>query len=75
MTFLDKLDKIWRKNNSMVCVGLDPDLKKLPACLKTLEFPIFEFNRQIIDATHDLVCAYKPQAAYYADRMRMTSSK
>ncbi|MDD5596729.1 MAG: orotidine-5'-phosphate decarboxylase [Victivallaceae bacterium] len=77
MTFLEKLDGIWKKNDSMVCVGLDPDLDKLPACLKSLEFPIFEFNRQIIDATSDLVCAYKPQAAYYAgqnadDQLKMT---
>jgi len=77
MTFLDKLNNIWKKNDSMVCVGLDPDLNKLPACLKSLEFPIFEFNKQIIDATHDLVCAYKPQSAYYAgqnadDQLKMT---
>lgn len=66
MTFLEKLHNIWKKNDSMVCVGLDPDLEKLPACLKSLELPFFEFNRRIIDATFDLVCAYKPQAAYYA---------
>ncbi|MDD5697576.1 MAG: orotidine-5'-phosphate decarboxylase [Victivallaceae bacterium] len=77
MTFYDKLNRIWRKNNSMVCVGLDPDLKLLPDCLKLTEFPLFAFNKRIIDATHDLVCAYKPQAAYYAgqdadDQLKMT---
>ncbi|MDD5728074.1 MAG: orotidine-5'-phosphate decarboxylase [Victivallales bacterium] len=77
MTFYKKLDNIWRGNNSMVCVGLDPDLKKIPEWVKNSEFPIFEFNKQIIDATHDLVCAYKPQAAYYAgqdadDQLKMT---
>jgi orotidine-5'-phosphate decarboxylase len=77
MTFLEKLQNIWKKNDSMVCVGLDPDLNKLPKCLKSFEFPIFEFNKQIIDATCDLVCAYKPQAAYYAgqdadDQLKMT---
>ena len=66
MTFYEKLNNIWRKNDSMVCVGLDPDLKKMPECVKNSEFPIFEFNKQIVDATSDLVCAYKPQAAYYA---------
>ncbi len=66
MTFVEKLNAAWRKNNSMVCVGLDPDLKKLPEAVKSEEFPIFAFNRAIIDATRDYVCAYKPQAAYYA---------
>ncbi len=64
--FIEKLKKAWEKNNSLVCVGLDPDLSKLPECVKDKEFPIFEFNKQIIDATHDLVCSYKPQVAYYA---------
>lgn len=66
MSFTTKLNEIWKTNNSLVCVGLDPDLKKLPESLKNHKEPIFEFNRQIIDQTHDLVCAYKPQMAYYA---------
>jgi orotidine-5'-phosphate decarboxylase len=66
MTFYKKLEAIWRKNDSFVCVGLDPDLNKLPDIVKKQEHPIFEFNKRIIDKTHDLVCAYKPQAAYYA---------
>lgn len=77
MKFIDKLNHIWQKNNSLVCVGLDPDLHKLPACLSDREDPIFQFNKAIIDATHDLVCCYKPQAAYYAaysadDQLKMT---
>jgi orotidine-5'-phosphate decarboxylase len=77
MTFLEKLEKAWDKNNSLVCVGLDPDLNKLPDCVKELEYPIFEFNKAIIDATCDLVCCYKPQVAYYAgqnaeDQLQMT---
>ena len=77
MTFINKLKKAWEVNNSLVCVGLDPDLTKLPECLKDEEYPIFEFNKQIIDATHDLVCSYKPQVAYYAgqdaeDELQMT---
>lgn len=66
MKFIDKLKKAWKHNNSMVCVGLDPDLKKLPECLRNSEYPIFAFNKALIDATHDLVCCYKPQIAYYA---------
>lgn len=66
MTFMEKVEAAWERNNSLVCVGLDPDLDKLPDCVKHRPHPIFEFNRAIIDATADLVCAYKPQAAYYA---------
>ncbi len=66
MTFMEKLRAAWSGNRSLVCVGLDPDRNKLPAVLKGAKHPIFEFNRAIIDATCDSVCAYKPQAAYYA---------
>lgn len=66
MNFMEKLKVTGRRNRSLVCVGLDPDLKKLPECVKEKEFPIFEFNKAIIDATSDWVCCYKPQAAYYA---------
>jgi orotidine-5'-phosphate decarboxylase len=77
MTFNEKINNIWKKNNSLVCVGLDPDMAKMPECVKGCEYPIFEFNKAIVDATHDLVCAYKPQAAYYAgqdadDQLKMT---
>lgn len=58
MTFKDKLLKISKKNNSLLCVGLDTDLKKISVSP-------FEFNKKIIDATHDLVCAYKPNMAFY----------
>ncbi len=66
MNFTDKLRNAWMSRRSMVCVGLDPDLTKLPDSVRKADHPIFEFNRRIIDATCDLVCAYKPQAAYYA---------
>ena len=65
MTFQGKLDKITKKNNSLLCVGLDTDLKKIPTHLQGSENAQFEFNRAIIDATHDLVCAYKPNSAFY----------
>ncbi|MCQ2380267.1 MAG: orotidine-5'-phosphate decarboxylase [Victivallaceae bacterium] len=54
------------RNRSMVCVGLDPAMAKIPERFRSAEHPFFEFNRMIIDATRDLVCCYKPQAAFYA---------
>ena len=66
MNFYEKLKHAAQLNRSLVCVGLDPDLKKLPACLAGKKNPIFEFNKAIIDATRDWVCCYKPQIAYYA---------
>jgi len=54
-----------KQKSSYLCIGLDPDLKKLPPHLLTESDPIFAFNQQIIDATHDLCVAYKPNAAFY----------
>lgn len=65
MNFLEKLDGAVAKNDSLVCVGLDADLDKLPAEFKKSERPLSEFNKTIIEATHDLVCAYKPNSAFY----------
>jgi len=53
------------KKKSFLCVGLDPEISKLPSCLSGLEEPIFEFNRRIIDATHEYTVAYKPNFAFY----------
>lgn len=50
---------------SYLCVGLDTDIQKIPAHLLEYDDPVFEFNRQIIDATHDLCVAYKPNIAFY----------
>ena len=66
MKFIKKLDAAWNSSNSLLCVGLDPNWQKLPAHIKELPEPIFEFCKAIVDATHDLVCAYKPQIAYFA---------
>ncbi len=65
MKFQQKLNKIIKKNNSLLCVGLDPDLDKFPKYILKKQNPIFEFNKSIINATHDLVCAYKPNIAFY----------
>jgi orotidine-5'-phosphate decarboxylase len=65
MTFQQKLDAIIKKNNSVVCVGLDSDIKKLPQHIQKKHNSQFLFNKEIINATHDLVCAYKPNSAFY----------
>ena len=54
-----------RKKKSFLCIGLDVDLKKIPSFLLEKEDPIFEFNKAIIDATHHLCVAYKPNTAFY----------
>ena len=56
------------KNRSLLCVGLDPLLERLPLPCRHSPRPLFDFNRAIIDATADLTCAYKPQIAYYASQ-------
>jgi len=58
------IDQIQQKK-SFLCIGLDVDLAKIPAHLLSEEYPIFEFNKQIIDATHELAIAYKPNIAFY----------
>lgn len=54
-----------RKKKSFLCIGLDVDLEKVPAYLLSEEDPIFAFNKAIIDATHHLCVAYKPNTAFY----------
>jgi len=65
MTFTQRLREIQTKQNSLLCVGLDVDLEGIPEYLKSSANPVLEFNRQIIQATSDLVCAYKPNLAFY----------
>lgn len=66
MTFIEKLTAAWTANNSLLCVGLDPDTAKFPAHLKDAPDAIAQFCRAIIDATADTACAFKPQIAYFA---------
>jgi len=56
------------KKNSFLCIGLDSDINKIPSFLLNNEDPVFEFNKQIIDSTHDLAVAYKPNTAFYESR-------
>lgn len=65
MTFLSKLTGAQRNNQTLLCVGLDTDPKLLPSIVKNAPNPVLEFNRRIIEATHDLVCAYKLNLAFY----------
>ncbi len=65
MKFIDKLHKSSQKNNSLLCIGLDIDLSRIPQTLLNQSDPIYLFNREIISATKDLVCAYKPNMAFY----------
>ncbi len=61
----EQLFQIIKKKKSFLCIGLDTDIKKIPQHLLSAEDPIFEFNKQIIDATHKLTAAYKPNLAFY----------
>ena len=54
-----------KKKKSFLCIGLDTDIKKIPTHLLEMEDPIFEFNKQIIDATNEFCVAYKPNIAFY----------
>lgn len=65
MNFKDKLHTQVTVSHSLICVGLDPDMDKIPAHIKQKENSFFEFNKAIIDATYDLVCTYKPNSAFY----------
>lgn len=67
-TFNQQLQSAWASQGSMLCVGFDPDPQRLPASLQGKPEGIFEFCREIADATADVVCAFKPQFAYFASQ-------
>jgi orotidine-5'-phosphate decarboxylase len=64
--FIAQLHGAWESRDSLACVGLDPEIERFPGVIAAGPSPIFHFNKAIIDATADLVCAYKPQFAHYA---------
>ena len=66
MNFLAQLQQIQQRRDSLLCVGLDPEPTRFPAPWQGDPARIFEFCARIVDATKDLVCAYKPQIAYFA---------
>ena len=61
----DELISEIKSKRSFLCIGLDTDIEKIPVHLLKSDDPVFEFNRQIIDATHHLCIAYKPNLAFY----------
>ena len=67
-TFNQQLQSAWASQGSMLCVGFDPDPKRLPPSFQGKPEGIFEFCREIADATADLVCSFKPQFAYFASQ-------
>jgi orotidine-5'-phosphate decarboxylase len=66
MHFMQSLQHAWTCNDSLVCVGLDPEPAKFPAHLRGTPDAVFDFCAAIVDATADLVCAFKPQIAHFA---------
>ncbi len=64
--FRERLERSWERSGGFLCVGLDPDPMKVRACLPRSARPILDFCRAIVDATADLVCAFKPQIAYFS---------
>lgn len=66
MLFIERLNQVATKNKTFLCVGLDTDSSKIPEFLQKNKDSLYVFNKEIIDATADLVSSYKPQFAYYA---------
>jgi orotidine-5'-phosphate decarboxylase len=65
MNYLEKLKAVQTKNNSWLCVGLDPQPERLPLPSLRWDEPVLPFTKAIVDATLDLVCAYKPNLGFY----------
>ncbi|MGB0112579.1 MAG: orotidine-5'-phosphate decarboxylase, partial [Ilumatobacteraceae bacterium] len=68
MTFHAQLERSWSTSESMLCVGLDPDVTRMPMPLDGVPDATEQFCKAIVDATADLVCAFKPQIAYFASQ-------
>lgn len=68
MHFLEKLDSITKKHDSIVCVGLDTDITKLPQVLRKDPNPMYAFNRSIVEATADIAQCYKLNLAFYESK-------
>lgn len=68
MTFIDQLEAAWQQRDTLLCIGLDPTPDRFPEHLKAKKDSIYDFCRQIIDATAGMACAFKPQIAYFASQ-------
>jgi orotidine-5'-phosphate decarboxylase len=66
VSFVERLSARWSGQRTLLCIGLDPDPARLPRHLTGRGDALFSFCRDIVDATGDLVCAFKPQVAYFA---------
>ena len=66
MSFYQRLNAAWDRSGSMLCVGLDPDVSRFPTSMRGSVDAIEDFCKAIVDAAGDLVCAFKPQIAYFA---------
>jgi orotidine-5'-phosphate decarboxylase len=66
MSFTEKLSSAWQTQDSLLCVGLDPDVSRLPVHLQAQADGIYAFCKAIVDATADAACCFKPQIAYFA---------
>jgi len=64
-TFIDKLGRAQSRNESWLCVGLDPVMERLPASVRGASSPLLAFGRAIVEATSDLACAFKPNLAFW----------
>jgi len=67
MTFFQDVAKLQKERKTLLCVGLDPDLKRFPEGMPQEPKSIFPFNKAIIDATADLACTFKPNIAFYEE--------
>ena len=68
MNIIEKYNKRAKEIKSLLCVGLDADFAKIPQRFLDMEFPQFEFNKYIIEETHEFTSAYKPNVAFYEAR-------
>jgi orotidine-5'-phosphate decarboxylase len=68
VSFLAQLDRSWATSRSLLCVGLDPDPARFPSALDLGHDAVLRFCTEIVDATADVVCAFKPQIAYFASQ-------
>ncbi len=75
MSFYEKLEASWAKSKSLVCVGLDPDLKRIRRSLPETDRPFEAFSMAVVDATAEHACAFKPQFAHYAASGRLNELK
>ena len=66
MKFISMLKERWKSADSLLCVGLDPQIDRFPDVFRDSNLPYFEFCKAVVDATHESVCAFKPQAAYFS---------